>query len=83
MSNTNPLKNLVLTRIFKLTSNILYFHVNKHNVIICVKIEREILKRTFKQDGHKFHQYQQNEQSPIILNIVMLGTILGRSSDYY
>ena len=25
------------------------------------------MKRKFKSDGHQFHQYQQNEQSPLIL----------------
>ena len=30
-----------------------------------IQITFLILKRKLKQDGHKLHQYQQNEQSPL------------------
>ena len=34
----------------------------------CTKIKEKLRKESLNSDGHQFHQYQQNGQSPLILN---------------
>jgi hypothetical protein len=43
------------------------FQWQRLNIMVATTCIMQLWKESLSSDGHQFHQYQQNEQSPLIL----------------